>query len=457
MDYESEAARLRLIDISAPSKGAQLPAELLEVVLQHISQIRPQLFWRVEIRSPQKFLAFAALVRSSDAAVPWSLRLVVNFIELTVESSSRPWIYHIWALLRDVALPNFEGIELNIKGVYHGKEVEVGRRKHDGWRLDIGFPRTLPSAHPLHLRSLSARSLTFRSHQTLLRCLTCYDTEKIGCFNVQWPGRSAVSAPAGGPLSRLSAYPPNTINGLRCTPILPLIWRLVTTQLSAPGAARHPLYISTLQIDAVMGILHLCDGKAKEGYYNLQVYTGVCCLISDPMRSSFPDPTDCAMKRLRCEADNHILMMQVKSSGTVSRICLTMNNPYTFLSSSNILPSDQSTAAPVALDSMLTRFDRQCESLGDTLCKVVIAYLPLNSDYEIPQGQLAETMRKFRDQMPIMAGRHRLGFRRSRRTRLELSSANLEDTTYEHAFEQGGQYWTNISLYFQPPPASTAS
>ncbi|KIP06065.1 hypothetical protein PHLGIDRAFT_119263 [Phlebiopsis gigantea 11061_1 CR5-6] len=184
----------------------------------------------------------------------------------------------------------------------------------------------------------------------------------------------------------------------------------MTTQTFTPGTARRLLYINPLQIDVVMGILRLFSDEC------------VCCLISDPMRSSLPDPTDGAMTCLSCGYIQHTLTMQAKPSGTVSRICLITSDPSDFLPSRNNPPSDQSTAAPV-----------------------VIAYFP--DAPKSGQGTLAETMRKLRDQMPIMARRHRLVFRMSRKGWRNFRMHGIQpDTGIKHVFERDSPYWKDVDL-----------
>ena len=114
---------------------------------------------------------------------------------------------------------------------------------------------------------------------------------------------------------------------------------------------------------------------------------------------------------------DHLLTMQIESSGIVSRISLTMDKASNFLLSSNGLPSAQSTAAPIAPDSMLTRLDRLCESLGDTLREVVIALFPTwRPDFEELQADPVRPIRELHDQMPSMVRRQCLGFRMSRKS-----------------------------------------
>ena len=155
------------------------------------------------------------------------------------------------------------------------------------------------------------------------------------------------------------------------------------------------------------------------------------------------DPTDSSVKCLSLDYDvcDHILILQIQPTGTVSRISLMMSDASTFLPSSDDLPSAQSTAAPIAPDSMLTRLDRLCESLGDTLREVVIALLPLNRyDLRALQADPVKPVRGLRDQMPSMSRSSRLSFRM-----LRDYNVGYDDAT-RNIFGRDEQYWTNIVL-----------
>ena len=133
--------------------------------------------------------------------------------------------------------------------------------------------------------------------------------------------------------------------------------------------------------------------------------------------------------------------MQIEPTGTVSRISLIMNKTSTFLPSSNDLPSAQSTAAPIAPDSMLTRLDRLCESLGDTLREVVIALFPqFGDEFEKLRADPVRPMRGLRDQMPSMSRGGRLSFRMRRGLSVYYNGAT------RNIFGRGEQYWTNVAL-----------
>lgn len=413
------------------------------------TQIRPVLFAKVVIKSHDAARSFTSFARC-PAAVPGPLRLVVREIQLLVNNAFRPWMYHVWALFRDVALPNLQRVDLTIEG----NESEAGWRKSDEPLLDIGLPRTLPSAHHIPLHLLTLLNLRFRSHATLLRCSTYHRTERILCTRVKWPEGSPVSAPAGHLLSRLTSHIPDEVFLDECTSIASFVWRVVTTQPSTPGAAPRLLYISATQINAVMGILRLfsdececreCEGRPTKWDYKLRVYTGAHRLTSYHMCSASLDPTDGAMRCLSLGCDIwHTLAVQIEPSGTVSRVCLMMDDASRFLPLGDNLPSDQSTAV---LDSMLARLDQLCESLGDALREVVIAHFPFTENNAISEAELLERMHVLRDQMPGMARRQRLVFRASRKTARDFSGESIWfDAVVERVFECDGQYWKDIDL-----------
>ena len=131
--------------------------------------------------------------------------------------------------------------------------------------------------------------------------------------------------------------------------------------------------------------------------------------------------------------------MQIEPAGTVSRISLIMRDASYFLPSSDDLASAQSTAAPIAPDSMLTRLDRLCESLGDTLREVVIALFPFSvADFKALEADPGKPMRGLRDQMPSMSRGGRLSFRIPR----DLSVSDYDAA--RNIFGRDEQYWTNI-------------
>ena len=135
----------------------------------------------------------------------------------------------------------------------------------------------------------------------------------------------------------------------------------------------------------------------------------------------------------RCE---HLLTMQIASTGTVSRVSLMTDK------ASNFLPS----AAQIAPDSMLTRLDRLCELLGDTLREVVIALFPWEEDdFHELQSDPVKPMRGLRDQMPSMGRRQRLVFRMSRKWGYVMFDSEY-DAVCKAVFDRKSQYWTNIAL-----------
>ena len=131
--------------------------------------------------------------------------------------------------------------------------------------------------------------------------------------------------------------------------------------------------------------------------------------------------------------------MQIASTGTVSRVSLMTDK------ASNFLPS----AAQIAPDSMLTRLDRLCESLGGTLRAVVIALFPDGRrDLGALQANQGETTRGLRAQMPGMARRQPacLLFRMSRKSWGEYYNNGVDETVAQHVFKRDSPYWMNIAL-----------
>ena len=177
---------------------------------------------------------------------------------------------------------------------------------------------------------------------------------------------------------------------------------------------------------------------------HLQVANEICLFLLDP--------TDSNMKCLSLDyfLGAHRLAMQIEPTGTVSRISLMTSNASNFLPSSDGLPSVQSTTAPIAPDSMLTRLDRLCESLGDTLREVVIALFPDDADdFEELQADPVKPMRGPRDQMPSMARRQRLVFRMSRKCLAEYGYNYYNDeceTARRHVFMRDSPHWRDILL-----------
>ena len=185
-DLETDC--LRSIDSSVflPWNAAGLPGELLTIIIQYLrssiwetsfrasllrscsltcrdwaAYIRPVLLSTVTLRSRKKALAFSALVRSPAVMTPGLLRDAVHTIRLQINKNSRPWMYHVWVLLRGSILPNLKRIDFEIKGQDIFNESELGRSICEVL-LDIGLPRILPSMHPIRLHTLTLRNQTFR-------------------------------------------------------------------------------------------------------------------------------------------------------------------------------------------------------------------------------------------------------------------------------------------------------
>ena len=165
----------------------------------------------------------------------------------------------------------------------------------------------------------------------------------------------------------------------------------------------------------------------------------------------------------------HILTIQVDPSGTISRVCLMTDDAFRFRPLSNGPPSAQPATTPIIIDSVLTQFDRLCESLGDTLREVVIAiFRPGFQDTEvqtnrtananmesqaepdthaekIAQAGLVKTVSELRDQMPIMTGRQHLVFRKHQQALSHATESSYDDEL-NSVFESDSKHWTDISL-----------
>ena len=144
-------------------------------------------------------------------------------------------------------------------------------------------------------------------------------------------------------------------------------------------------------------------------------------------------------------AHAHALAIQLGPAGTVSRVCLTMDDGNDFLPPRDNPPSTQMTPTPIGLDSMLTRLDRLYESLHDTLLEAVVAILRPRWYNAETHVHLVEIMRRLREQMPNMAGRS-LVFRLSQPIWEDLTREELFDTAPRYLFKRGGKYWKDIAV-----------
>ena len=197
----------------------------------------------------------------SPVIVPGPLRDVVRDIRLEMDENSRPWMYYIWALLRDGVLLNIQSIDLRISGDRDKALQERWDKSEIFSLLDIGLPRTLPSAHPIHLRTLDLRRLKFRSHAALLRCLAYHHTERIYCDQVEWPGESVISPLPRYPSSRLGL--PKQVRVSSCTAISPFVWSIITPYRYGPRMTPRLLYIRPAQINIVLGIIRLFSDECE--------------------------------------------------------------------------------------------------------------------------------------------------------------------------------------------------
>ena len=313
---DTATAHLRSIDISVfhPRSAIRLPEELLVTILRHLchirpwrydrvskklvfdsswarcalachhwaAHIRPANFSHVDLTSEKSARMFSALVRSSVGVLTPLCEIVVD-ITIYMDDIARPWLYFVWALLRDGVLPNLVQVDLTIKGaVGDSDESRVPRIKGE-FLLDPGLPRTPPSAHPIPLCNLRLEDLRFRSHKTLLRSLVSHSPITVACSNIRWPEESAVLEPAGRLYSQLSPRGLSLIEVSECTAVVPVFWTLLTTHRPGVGATPRRLYITEAQMDHVMDILRLfsdeckcreCESVGRNWWYAIQVYPG---------------------------------------------------------------------------------------------------------------------------------------------------------------------------------------
>ena len=296
-------ARPHFNDSLVPPRGSQVPEELLAIIPQHLANsrfgwgfdwslaqcsltcrywaahIRPVIFRRVTLRSEKMVRAFTALFRS-PIAVPGPLGGSVRYLEIKIDNTGRPWLFHVWALLRDGMLPNIERIDMSIDGAN-----SQDSRRNDAL-LDIGLPRRLPSARPIQLDNLTLHNLQFSSYKALVRNLRLHFPKYIFCEEVQWLGGSR----AGHLHPRLSLDGLEKVTVKKCTAVFPFIQSAVVTHTPSPGAVRRGLQIGEGQIDAAMDILRLfsdectcgkCVDLGKGWWYELKVYPGMYWLTSD--------------------------------------------------------------------------------------------------------------------------------------------------------------------------------
>ena len=301
---------LRSIDVSVPSKGSQVPGEVLEIILAYLrpirdswrpfdrklaqcsltcrhwaAYIRPLIFNHIHLTSEKRLCAFSTLVYS-PVVVPAPLREIVRHLQIQMDNVSRPWLYHAWALSRDKVLPNVERIDLFVGGEPGDEDLDAEfpkTRAKSELLLDIGLPRKLPSTHPLHLHKLDLRFLRFRSRKSLFRSLGLHSPSAVWCYRVRWPEESPAVTPAGRIHAPLNLHRLETISIQECTAVLPFIQSLVTKHQTGPGATQQQLYISETQIDTVVSIFRLfsdkcecgqCRGRKREYRYMLKVYPG---------------------------------------------------------------------------------------------------------------------------------------------------------------------------------------
>lgn len=308
---DSVTALLHSTNASVPSKGSQIPGELLAIVLEYLcsseagkeddykeyridiklaqcsltcrhwaANIRPRVFSRITLTSGKRARTFSALVCSS-VHVPAPLRDNIRYLRIKMNDAERPWLFYIGAIFRGAGLPNIEWAELIIKGVdgYGKPQMSSGKGE---LLLDIGLPRKVPSAQPIRLHALRLEYLQFRSYPSLLRSLGWHFPNTVKCEFIRWPAESPVVAPAEYLHRQLSSHTPEKVWFTMCpvTAVMPFIWSLVTPEPPGPSTKHQLLHISSLNI--VMSILGLFSSECKcgrcrsyqDGSYVARVYSG---------------------------------------------------------------------------------------------------------------------------------------------------------------------------------------
>ncbi|KIP06072.1 hypothetical protein PHLGIDRAFT_119269 [Phlebiopsis gigantea 11061_1 CR5-6] len=473
--HPTEYRRLIKASITPSPKAAQLPEELLKLILEHLcvhqesnsegapafdrslgkcslicrywaAHTRPILFSRVVLRSQESARILSGFLRH-PVAVPGPLRDVIRELRLEMDAHGRPWMYHVWILLRDRMLPNLQSLDLRIESKLLPKDPQTIQSRL-GCRdlLDIGLPRKLPSALPSHdiirLHTLTLCDLQFRSRTDLLRCFIHYPTEQVRCQQLVWPQEHAATAPTGRFFSRINSHTPKQVGIQRCTAVAPLVWSLITARTPGTSAAQRLLYIGDTQINTVASILSLfsdqcqCSshkGTDNQGYHLLQVCN---------------DPVDGAMRCLSLNyPPTHPLRIQIEPTGAVLRVGLLIRDAHDFLLPDDTSPpSDQTAAAPAIADSMLAQLDGLCELLGSTLREVVIAIPAQRLHADKARADVAGTMRRLRDQMPSMRRRRCLRFCISRVPLRQFYAASTYNAILNNVFTRGSHYWTDITL-----------
>ena len=275
------------IDVAGPTRGPQVPEELLAIVLDYLclrleseyfsplrgqcsltcrhwaAHIRPAIFKRIILTSREMACTLPALVHSS-VDVPAPLRETVRQLDIEMDNRSRPWLFYVWALLRDGVLPNIEQINLSIKGVYDMWGPYAARKKSEVF-LDIGLPRTLPSAHPIRLKTLRLENLRFYSHASLLRSFGLHSPSTINCEDIQWSNENPVVGPGGRVPLRANLHRLETVTVDECKAVWPFILSLLTTHPPSPRTTQRLLHIHETQIFAVISMFRLFSDECECG------------------------------------------------------------------------------------------------------------------------------------------------------------------------------------------------
>ncbi|KIP06070.1 hypothetical protein PHLGIDRAFT_119267 [Phlebiopsis gigantea 11061_1 CR5-6] len=442
------------VDVSRSAEHSQnaseLPEEIIYIILKHLcidqhdlawgesffdralgrcsltcrywaAHIRPVLFAKLVLRSQNDVAALGALVRSS-VVVPGMLGAVVREIDLVMDEGAHPWMYHVWALVRDGVLPSLRSIDLRIDGAGSVRAWHTGRHRC-AVMYDVGLPRTRPSDHTLHLRRLLLHSLKFDSSNILLRCLASVNADTVQCVGLQWPEDDTTLPTTVLPLPRTRSFTPHELWVDLCTAVSPFVRSFLTTRPPRPGTARRQAYVGPAHLDTAMALARLlseecacseCTRTRKQRSYLLRMYH---------------DPADAASACISVTyAIAHALTLQLAPEGTVTRVGLTVHGTAGLL-------------APPAL----AQLDRLCSALGDALREVVVALYP--DDAPAPVDDVFGTLRAVRDAMPGAARSGRLVFRVLR----PHVRATFEDAVYgddralRRVFERGAGDWADVA------------
>ena len=227
------------------------------------ANIRPVIFEYVHLKSQLDAKRFSTAV-SSPCKVPAPLNTLVHELTLDRDDDSKPWMYFVWALIRDGLLPNLREVRLRTRERESDLRVSQPNQRGRNSLYDLGLPRTMPS-HAIcfpHLSGLVLQNIMFPSRSALVRFITSSNTMTICCFYLKWLVQDSAPEPAvhsllAGPFVPRIAYIQN------CTAVLPFVWAMVTTRPPNPRAPQQRVHIGPDQINAVIGILSLFTDDHK--------------------------------------------------------------------------------------------------------------------------------------------------------------------------------------------------